>query len=208
MHRTIACSIQVTLSHVVVPRGHGEIARDLVVVEVVSPRQPTQIGCNELAPVCLAAYGLKLYLLKVAPCLRHKVAMLKQQSRIAAAGNKRNLIPAIIGLAPVRGGPVLIERIERAEAPPQPLLKLRKGRGIEGLVSVLVADLPSDHITIVSETLRHSSRDVSTEDPVTRAGIVKLAAATVFCAPAVRIYTQSIGVLRCEPGWGRIGGRA
>ena len=128
MHRTIACSIQVTLSHVVVPRGHGEIARDLVVVEVVSPRQPTQIGCNELAPVCLAAYGLKLYLLKVAPCLRHKVAMLKQQSRIAAAGNKRNLIPAIIGLAPVRGGPVLIERIERAEAPPQPLLKLRKGR--------------------------------------------------------------------------------
>ena len=71
----------------------------------------------------------------------------------------------------------MVQVVERLVLVAQELLKLGARGRVEGLVGVLVADLPADDVGVVAEAARELGDDQRAELAVARAGVVELAAA-------------------------------
>src|SRR5580658_699545 len=208
MHEGVAHCVEMALADIIVPRGEIEIADDLVMIEVVRPAEAAYVGGDELARVGELANRRNLHMLKAAPCVGDEMTVLEHEAGIARGCVERNLAPAVIGLAPVGGRPMLVERIEGAEAVLEPRLKLPPGRVVEGLVGELVADLPADHVGIVAEAASELFCDFLAVNPIERIGEVELAAAAVLRAMSGRVDAQRFRVRGSQPRGRRIGGSA
>src|SRR5580704_10907296 len=143
-----------TLSDVAVPGGKIEIMCDFVMVEVIGPAEATDVGGDELARIGKLANHINLHALKAAPRVADEAAMFEQQTGITASGGKRDLIPAVVGLAPIGSYPGAIQRVEGSVFQFEPIIELTTRVGIEGLVGEFVSDLPSDHVGIMPEAPR------------------------------------------------------
>ena len=208
MHGAVAGDIQMAFAYVVVPGGEIKRPRDLVVIPIVGPSEPANVGGNELARIGKFANGVDLHLLEVAPRITDKSAMVEQKSRVAALRGEGNLVPPIIGLAPVGRGPIVIKCVERSVFSLEPVVELAPRARIEGLLSVFIADLPADHIWIVSEAMRELLRDGRAEDAIFRVRVVELPATAVLGAAARGIDAERLGMSGGEPCGGRVGGSA
>src|ERR1700722_18788228 len=113
MHSAVAGDIQVAFAYVVVPCGESKRLCDLVVVPVVGPSEPANVGSDELARISKFANGGDLHLLEVAPRIADEAAVIEQKPGVAACREQRNLVPAVIGLAPVGRPPIAIQSVER-----------------------------------------------------------------------------------------------
>ena len=135
-------------------------------IPIVAPSESTDIGRDELAWLGAGADGLDLYPLIVTPGVGNKAAMVQEQARIAGLVVQRNLVPRAVSLRPVCRGPGIVQGIQAALAMLEPVLKLPACVGIEGLVGVLIVDLPSDHVRVVAETLGQVLHNVATEGAI------------------------------------------
>src|SRR6185437_12359756 len=100
---------------------------------------------------------------------------------------QRDFVPAVVSLAPVSRGPVVVQRIERFETRLKPLIELAPGVSVKRLVRILVADLPANHVGIVAEAAGKLSYDCRAELAIERIGIIELASAAVLGAASVGI---------------------
>ncbi len=87
-------------------------------------------------------------------------------------------------------------------------MKLGAGGGVEGLVGVLVADLPADDVGVVAEALCECGGDADTEHSIVRAGVGELAAVAVFAELAVGVGAEGVGIFGGEPCGRGVGGSA
>jgi len=133
-----------------------------------------------------------LHLLETAPGVAHKAAVVKQKARIAAIGGQGNLVPSIVGLAPVGSRPIAIQSVERSVFSPEPIVELAAGLRVERFVGVLIADLPADDSGVVTEALRKLPGDGRAKNAILRARIVELAPAAVFRAVACCVNAQDL----------------
>ncbi len=149
-------------------------------VPIVGPSEAADVGGDELARVTEGANGCELCVLEAVPGFGDEVAVVEQEAGVVGAGVERDLVPAVVGLRPVGCGPVLVECGESFVFFAEEVLELGAGGGVEGLVGVLVADLPADDIGVVAEALREGGGDADAEEAVMWAGVGELAAVAMF----------------------------
>jgi hypothetical protein len=74
------------------------------------------------------------------------MAVIEQQAGILLPTQvHRHLVETLVGLAPIGGGPALVERVDRAIALRQEGVPQLRRLGIERGQADLVVDLPADH---------------------------------------------------------------
>ncbi len=86
-----------------------------------------EIPGDELPRLDECLQRIDLVLLVVHPCISRKVFPLQHQSGIMFSYRDRDFSPIVIRLAPIRGPPVLIQRIQRVVFLFQPFLELFLG---------------------------------------------------------------------------------
>ena len=110
MRQTVVGGIDVATAHVVIPRSESQRLGDLVVVESIE--EPHQIPSDELTRVGMFANHINLVALVFVPCLAHEVLPLEHETRVMAPNWDRNFGPVVVALAPVSGGPVVVQVVK------------------------------------------------------------------------------------------------
>ena len=205
VRHAVARGVQVAAADIIVPRGQIQFLAKNVMIEHVVPAH--EIGGDELARVARGADRLHLDVLEVADGSRQETLELQVEPRIAARTHG-NLAPIGVGLAPILGGPVPVERIQRFILSAQPFLKLAMGFVVPRERAVLVVDLPADDVRIMAPPLRHLLRDAAAELAITHAGGRPLLAIAVLGLAPVLLGAQRVRILLRQPGGRGRAGRA
>jgi hypothetical protein len=191
----------VTCAHVVIPGGHIQVAGEIVVIETVKP--PHEVMRNPHARRQVGAQDIHLNLLEVTVGCRDKPLEFKHQARIMRPDWNGDLLPGGVSLAPISGGPMLVERLQGAIALSQELLEQLAAAVTVAHPRKFVVRLPADHIGVRSEALRHGAHNaLGGCDHVGRSRAV-MAAVAVLHLPATLVDGKHIRVGCREPGWRR-----
>src|SRR5271166_2759763 len=142
------------------------------------------------------------------PGIAYEALPLKKQGGIFIVASDRDLVEGVVGLAPVGGGPVLVEVGNGSVLVGEPRVELGFGFGIEGNLTVFVVQLPADDVGVVAEMDSHLLGDGAGELAVALVGEGELSAVAVLGTTAVLINAKSLRIFGCQPGWRRGGGCA
>src|SRR5260370_42450938 len=116
-------------------------------------------------------------------------------------GFDRNLAPVEISLAPIGSRPTRVQVVERAVTILQPLLKLLMSIGIGGFIGVLVVNLPSQDVGIVTEAFRHLLSHFAGEFAIFRIREIEVLPVTMFGAMPFFIDSQRLRIFLGKPSW-------
>ena len=134
------------------------------------------------------------------------IELLRMHGLLADGGGRFDLRPVGIGVAPERGPPGLIERVQRAVFFLQPGAEILLTGGAMAFAAELVADVPAAQRGMVFIALRQQGIDFLHLGAVYFARQAVIVTAAVELFDALFIDAQHLGVLLCHPGRTRAAG--
>jgi len=176
-------------------------------VVIVAVEEAHHVGGDELATVRVGADDVKLVLLVAAPGVRHEALPTEKEARVAVGGFDGDLRPVVVGLAPVGGGPFVVEVVEGAVALVDPGIEAGLVGGAVRFAGVLVVDLPAHDIGVVAEAFGFLQGHGAGELTILGVRPVELLAVAVLVGAAVFVDAKRLWILGGEPcGRGGAGG--
>src|SRR6185369_3126871 len=157
---------------------------------------------NELPFIGDGANDIDLILLIAAPGIADETHPTQQEPGIAVAGLDWNLAPVAVPLAPILSGPSRVQAIECSVAGLHPVLKFLLRIRVKRLLSILIIDLPTDDVWIVSEALGQLRGDLAAHFAILCVRPIELLAIAVLIFRAILLGAKRLGIFLREPGRG------